>query len=881
MSTEPRATYRIQLHSGFTLDDARSLLAYYDALGISHLYCSPYLQAARGSLHGYDVVNPQRVNVELGGEEARKRLVAALKDRDMGQMLDVVPNHMAIGGDDNPWWWDVLKYGPASRYATYFDVEWDPPEARHKDEVLIPVLGDQYGRVLEAGEIRLDASGQDFLVRYYNNAYPVDPRSQGGLLREAARRSGSSQLKKLAQAYGSAVEGSQRPGRKAARQRAETISALDEQIRTLRVEEAAVEEAIQTLVQEVNADPDRLDAFLQEQNYRLAHWRITSAELGYRRFFDINTLIGLRMEDEEVFEETHRLVLRWLRSGDLDGLRIDHPDGLLDPEGYFHRLQEAAPETWVVIEKILEGDEQIPETWPVSGTTGYEFLNRLNGLFVDPRSETYLLNLYHRLTGRGETYATLVRDRKLRVMNDLLGSDLNRLVELFLQVCERHRNYRDTTRRDLRAVIMETAACLPVYRTYVRAAEGQVSADDERYLREALDAAAQHRPEIDPRLFAFFGDLMLLRVIGELESELVMRFQQFTGPVMAKGVEDTVFYNYYPLVSLNEVGGDPGHFGTSVEAFHQACELALRRQPRGLISTTTHDTKRSEDVRARISVISELPAAWAEAVERWFKINRRSRKKYPIDPNDEYLLYQTLAGAWPIEEDRVLRYMEKAAREAKTNTSWTNPNLEYENAVAGFVRAVMKSRTFRRELQAFVARIAPAGWVNSLAQTLIKLTAPGVPDIYQGAELWVYTLVDPDNRAPVDYEKRRALLSGLDDFTPEQIWERAREGLPKLWVVRQALSLRRRHPEWFDQSGGYTPLCPGTSDNLVAYQRGGAICAVPRLTARPGALGGVRLELPAGEWRNELTGDVLRGGEISAVDLFRRFPVALLARVDD
>lgn len=880
MSTEPRATYRIQLHSGFTLDDARTLLDYYDALGISHLYCSPYLQAARGSLHGYDVVDPQRVNVELGGEEARKRLVAALKAHDMGQMLDVVPNHMAIGGD-NPWWWDVLKYGPASRYATYFDVEWNPPEARHKDEVLIPVLGDQYGRVLEAGEIQLDVTGQEFLVRYYDNAYPVDPRSQGAYLHEAAQRCASPRLKKLAQAYVGTVEGAERPGRKAARQRAETITALDQRFCTLRAEEPPVDEAIQSLAHELNSDPDRMDAFLQEQNYRLAHWRITIGELGYRRFFDINTLIGLRMEDEEVFQETHRLVLRWLRSGDLDGLRIDHPDGLLDPEGYFRRIQEAAPDTWVVIEKILEGDEQLPATWPVSGTTGYEFLNRLNGLFVDPRSETFLVDLYERLTGRTDSYSTLVRQKKLQVMSDLLGSDLNRLVELFVQVCERQRNFRDYTRRDLRAVLMETAACLPVYRTYVRAAECQVSADDARYLQQALDAAAQNRPEIDPRLFAFFGDLMLLRITGELESELVLRFQQFTGPVMAKGVEDTVFYNYYPLVSLNEVGGDPGHYGVTVEAFHQANEQALLLQPRGLLSTTTHDTKRSEDVRARISVLSEMPDAWGEAVERWFKINRRTRTKFHIDPNDEYLLYQTLAGAWPIEEDRVLRYMEKAVRESKTNTSWTNPDAAYENAVAGFVRGVMKSRTFRRELQAFVVRIEPAGWVNSLAQTLIKLTAPGVPDIYQGAELWVFTLVDPDNRAPVDYEKRKALLAELEGLTPEEIWERAPEGLPKLWVVRQALSLRRRHPAWFEQGGGYTPLHLERSDNLVAFQRGDAICVVPRLAARAGALRGVRLELPAGRWNNELTGELLNGGEISAVDLFRRFPVALLARLED
>ncbi len=870
MSIEPRATYRFQFHPGFTLDDAVALIDYLDALGISHLYSSPVLQAAHGSLHGYDVVNPQQVNVELGGEEARMRLSTALQARGMGLMLDIVPNHMAIGGADNPWWWDVLKFGAASRYAGYFDLEWGPPETRHKNEVLVPVLGDQYGRVLDHGDIQVDASGPEFLVRYFDNSYPADPRTIGPVLLQAAHDCGSEELEKLANAYADEWQRRARTERSAA--------ALDARLRKLRAEDPAVHMAVCRVVDQLNHDREALDDFLTRQNYRLAYWRITSGELGYRRFFDINTLIGLRMEDEEVFVETHRLILDWLRSGQVDGLRIDHPDGLRDPKGYFERLRASAPDAWVVIEKILEAGERLPADWPVDGTTGYDFLNRANAVLVDPRGEDALLDFNRRFTGRDADYLELVRQKKLEVIGSLLGSDINWLVELFYQVCERHRNYRDTTRREVRTVLAEMAACLPVYRTYVRAAEGEVSQTDRDFTRAAAEMAKANRPEIDPRLFDFFCDMLLLKVSGELENELVMRFQQFTGPVMAKGVEDTVFYNYLPLISMNEVGGDPGHFGLSVEEFHQGNAAALQQAPRGLLASTTHDTKRSEDVRARINVLSEIPGEWTRAVERWSQILKRARRKFPIDPNDEYLLYQTLVGAWPIEEERLLRYMEKAVREAKLNTSWTIPNAEYEAAVVGFTRAALRSRTFRKEFLAFLERIQPAGWVNALAQGLVKLCAPGVPDIYQGAELWVYTLVDPDNRAPVDYGLRRRLLAELDRCTPEEIWARAPEGLPKMHVLRQALALRRRHPEWFGPGSDYRPLYPSQGDSMLAFRRGGAICVVPRLNLRAGNRKEMQLRLPPGRWRNVFTGDVLRG-EISVSDLLSRFPVALLEKI--
>jgi (1->4)-alpha-D-glucan 1-alpha-D-glucosylmutase len=880
MPTDPRATYRLQVHAGFTLNDAAALVDYLSNLGISHIYTSPLLQAVTGSNHGYDVVDPTRVNTEVGDHDALDRLTATLKAADMGHILDIVPNHMAITGADNPWWWDVLENGPSSRYATFFDVEWNPTEARQENQVLVPVLGDHYGRVLENGELQLDFDGEHFVMRYYENSYPVDPRSLRTVLAAAAEDIDSEDLAFLADAYGWLPQPTA-TDRHSAQRRYRDQAVLSRLLRRLGMEQPSVLTGIDRAVNGLNADFDALDAFLGEQNYRLSFWRITQGELGYRRFFDINTLIGLRMEDDMVYAETHHLILKWLAEGRLDGLRIDHPDGLRDPARYFQQLHDADPDAWIVIEKILEPGEDLPSAWPVAGTTGYDFLNRVNGLFVDGDAEDTFNEIYARFTGETTDYAAVVRQKKFQVMREVLGSDVARLASLFEAVCERHRRHRDYTRSQLREAILEVAANLHVYRTYVHAERDEVPERDVHHIDEAIEAAKAHRPDLSADLFDFFHDLLLLRVRGPMATELVMRFQQFTGPVMAKGVEDTTFYNYNRFVSLNEVGGNPGHFGVSVEEFHAETAKMGKAWPRAMLGSSTHDTKRSEDVRARLNVLSEIPERWAAAVERWAGQTAGYKQKDFPDRNAEYLLYQNMVGAWPIDEERMIRYMEKATREAKVYTSWTNPNPDYEETVAGFIRSIYADEIFIADLTAFVDKIKEAGWINALAQTLIKLTAPGIPDIYQGTELWDFSLVDPDNRRPVDYAQRRRWLAEVESLAPESIWERAEEGLPKLWVTRQALNLRRQHPHWFDAESSYRPLIIPNAQNVVAYSRGeGILVVVPRFTLRYGqSWDGASLEIPNGEWHNAFTGEKHHGGRVSIADLLARFPVCLLAKI--
>jgi (1->4)-alpha-D-glucan 1-alpha-D-glucosylmutase len=881
MAREIRATYRVQLHAGFGFEAAAAIADYVAALGISHLYCSPYLQAGRGSMHGYDIVNPHRLNEELGGAEAHARFCEALGGHGLGQVLDIVPNHMAITGAENPWWWDVLENGPASRYAAYFDVDWDPPESRLRSSVLLPILGDHYGCVLEAGELQLERRDASFSIRYHDHAFPVSPRTLDTLLRAAAERCRSDKLGFIADALGS-LPVSSATDWVSVRRRHRDKEVLGAQLTRLLAGRPEVAAAIDTMISEINADVDALHTLLERQNYRLAFWRAAARDLGYRRFFDINTLVALRMEDEQVFSDTHALVLRWLKEGVLDGVRIDHPDGLRDPEAYCQRLHRAAPRSWIVVEKILEPGERLRDSWPVAGTTGYDFLNRVGGLFVDPAGEPPLTELYAEFTGESVDYPALVRAKKHQTLHELLGSDVNRLTALFVAVCERHRRHRDYTRYELNEVLREVIACFPIYRTYVQAEAGQVNDDDVRYVTEAVERAKSGRPELTAALVDFLRDLLLLRVRGDLESELVMRFQQLTGPTMAKGLEDTVFYGFNRLISLNEVGGDPGYFGVSPAAFHQACLEAQQRWPQGMLATSTHDTKRSEDVRVRIHLLSEMPARWAEAVRRWAARNERYRRAGWPDRNTEYLLYQTLVGAWPLEVERALTYMEKAIREAKVHTSWTHTNADYEEAVRGFVTDALADPEFTADLAAFVAPLVHAGRVNALAQTLLKLTAPGVPDLYQGTEIWDLSLVDPDNRRPVDYNLRRRLIKEVDGATPEQMWVRVNEGLPKLWLIRQALALRRRRPELFGPKADYRPLLATgeRAGHVVAFARGGrVVTVVPRLVlGLNGEWGDTTLEVPDGAWRNILTGDGVGGSVTRMADVLARFPVALLTR---
>jgi (1->4)-alpha-D-glucan 1-alpha-D-glucosylmutase len=889
-----RSTYRVQLTPGFGFDEAAATVAYLADLGVTHLYTSPVLQAAPGSTHGYDVVDHGRVSSELGGEAGHARLRATLREVGLGHVLDVVPNHMAVGGRDNAWWWDVLENGPASVYAAYFDVDWDPPESKLRDTVLLPVLGDHYGRVLEAGELHLVREGGSFTIRYHEHAVPVAPRSLDRLMSAAAEACGNDELESVGAALGR-LPLSTATDRESVRERHRDKEVLRSRLAALLDHDAEAAAAVDGQVERINGEWDALDGLLERQNYRLAYWRTAGRELDYRRFFDINTLVGVRVEDPVVFDDTSELMLRWVADGWVDGLRIDHPDGLRDPEAYLSRLHEASGGAWTVVEKILQPGEELPPSWPVAGTTGYDFLNVVSGLFVDPAGREPLFDLYSGVTGEPTAFEDVALDKKHLVVRTILGADLNRLTGQFVQVCERNRRYRDYTRHELHEVLREVVASFPVYRTYVRPDAGVVSGSDVAFVDAAVTDATARRPDLDGELFAFLADLLLLRgraggapglpaAMGEAEAELVWRFQQVTAPVMAKGVEDTAFYTYVPLVSLNEVGGVPGSWGTPVAEFHRWAGEAQRRRPTTMLATSTHDTKRSEDVRARVHLLSEQPVEWADAVRRWTKANQGHHTDGLPDANVEYLLYQTLVGAWPLSAERAAAYMEKASKEAKSHTSWIDPDPVYDAALRSFVEGVMADQGFQADLAAFVAPLVEPGRITSLAQVLVKLTAPGVPDTYQGTELWDLSLVDPDNRRPVDYELRRRLLGELPGLHAGAIWARAEVGLPKLHVVREALHLRRRRPEAFGPDGGYEPLfaAGARAGHVVAFSRGGrSATVVPRLVlGLAGRWEGTSVSLPGGEWRNVLTGEEVAGGTVALGSLLAAFPVALLERQD-
>lgn len=880
MSRDVCATYRLQLHRDFGFRDAADIADYLARLGVSHVYTSPCLQAVPGSSHGYDVVDHGSVNRELGGDEGHRDLLGTLRAQGLGWVLDIVPNHMAITGPDNVWWWDVLENGPASRYASYFDVDWDAPQGRLRNTVLLPVLSDHYGRILEAGELRLERAGSRFTIRCGEHVFPVDPRSLGAWLGEVARDIGGDELGYLADALGS-LSAPTAADRASVRRRHRDKRVLLAALERLLADQTGVALAVDTAVTRVDARPDLLGALLDRQNYRLVFWRMAGRDLSYRRFFDINSLIGLRVEDVQVFQDSHRLVLEWLSRGDLDGVRIDHVDGLRDPADYLARLRAAAPGAWLIVEKILARHETLPSDWPVAGTTGYDFLNRVGGLFIDPDGEAPLTELYTAFTGEAAPYAAIARDKKLLILHEVLGADVARLAPLFVEVCERHPRHRDYTRHELREALQETIACLPVYRTYVRPSSGAVSKADRNVVTAAIERAKKERLDIEPALFDFLAGLLRLEHPGDAEAELVLRFQQLSPPATAKGVEDTAFYCYGRFVALNEVGGDPDHWGTTVEAFHASNLATLQARPQTMLATSTHDTKRGEDVRARLAVLTEIPELWAAAVHRWSELTARYRRAGWPDRNAEYFYYQTLVGAWPLSIERAVEVTEKAAREAKACTSWTAPNPAYEAALRAFVEGTLGDRAFMADLERFVAGVIEPGRVNSLAQTLLKLTAPGVPDIYQGTELWSLDLVDPDNRRPVDYGRRRRLLDELATLTVEEIVERMDEGLPKLWVIRQALDLRRRHGEAFGPAGVYQALhAEGPRDrHVVAFLRGERVLTVvPRLVARLGEWKDTRLTLPAASWRNVLTGDRVAGGPVLMDELLRRFPLALLER---
>ncbi len=796
-------------------------------------------------------------------------------------MLDIVPNHMAISGRRNRWWWDVLENGPSSRYASYFDIDWNTTESALHNKMLVPILGDHYGRVLARRELQIGRHDAEFIVKYFDNELPVAPRSLPCILSAAASRSGSDYLAFLSDALdllpaASATD----PASLARRHRDKAIvqGLLDNRLK----EVPHIADAVDAEIKELNRNTDRLHDFLERQNFRLAYWRTAEQDLIYRRFFDVNTLVGLRMEREQVFADTHALVLRWLREGVLDGIRVDHPDGLQDPRAYFEHLRRESPDVWILGEKILEPGEKLRPEWPIDGTTGYDYLNQAGGLLVNSANEQEFNRIYTEFTGETTDYPAMCRDKKHRVLRDLLGSDVNRLTTLFLEVCKSHRDRRDFTRQDVIRSIRELVACFPVYRTYVVPDREEITADDECYVNEAVNAAKQNRPELDPDLFDFLGQVLLLKERGPKEAEFVERFQQFTGPAMAKGVEDTVFYNYNRLISLNEVGGDPGVFGIAPEKFHAWCAETQHSHPHTMLSSSTHDTKRSEDVRARISLLSEIPGQWEAALKSWNEMNAGLKQDGAPEPNTEYLIYQTLIGTWPITQERLLAYVEKASREAKNATSWLLPNKSFEEGTKAFIEGLYKSDRFLSAFESFLQPLVEPGRVNSLTLLLLKLTSPGIPDMYQGTELWDLSLVDPDNRRPVDYCLRRRLLSELPNLTLREAWKRQDDGLPKLLVLSKVVRLRQQQPEDFGPEAAYRPMkaTGEKAEHLVSYLRGENILVLaPRLVmALGGHWGDTSISLPDGQWHSALGNSSYSGGKKQVSELLKDFPVELLVR---
>jgi (1->4)-alpha-D-glucan 1-alpha-D-glucosylmutase len=866
----------VQLNAGFRFEDAGAVSGYLAALGVTHLYCSPYFQAAPGSAHGYDVVDPTRLNDELGGAPAYSVLVGALRQAGLGQLLDIVPNHMAADAA-NPWWWDVLENGPASLYAAAFDIDWAGSAEKSAFKVLVPVLGDQYGRALEAGEIELIRAGGEITVVYQDHRFPLSPRTSDDPLAGAARRVGSRELALLAERFGN-LPSARMTDPAAVRERHDAKVALTAELAGLFESRPGLAAALDGELETISKDPDRFDVLLGRQNYRLAFWRVASEELDYRRFFNIETLVGVRVEDRAVFDETHRLILELVRDGSVGALRVDHVDGLRDPEGYLAMLAEATRGVYTAVEKILEPGESLPETWPVEGTSGYDFLIRVNNLFVDTRGEAAMSECYARFTAETGSYQEVVYRAKQQIMAESLASEVERVTTLLAETCDRARRHRDHTRKVLRDALGEVVARLEVYRTYLRARSPATNAD-RHHIGRAVLSASEHRPELDPELLRFIGSLALGEAGGEETMEFVLRFQQLSAPVMAKGVEDTAFYRYHRLISLNEVGGDPSVFGRPASAFHTDTLSMAAAWPQSMLTLTTHDTKRSADVRARLNVLSEIPDAWDRAVTRWAFRNTGHRAKDWIDANAEYLLYQTLVGAWPLDAARAAAFMAKATKEAKVHTSWERANTEYDQAVEGFTTAVLSDRDFLADVELFMSaeQIVQRGRRNALAQTALLLTCPGVADIYQGSEVWDLSLVDPDNRRPVDYVQRSQLLKQLDGASPSEAVALAEEGGAKLWLTRRLLSHRRARPDLYGNAE-YEPLFMSgpRADDALAFTRRDSVVVIPRLGG--GRWTDTSVWLPAGMWRSVLDREVFEGGRIGLDELFGSFPVAVLER---
>ncbi|MBV9662246.1 MAG: malto-oligosyltrehalose synthase [Acidimicrobiales bacterium] len=841
-----RATYRLQLRGEFGFEQAATIVPYLDTLGISDLYLSPILQAAAGSTHGYDVVDHSRLSAELGGPTGLDHLAEVARGRALGLTVDIVPNHMAIDGQANRWWWDVLENGPASPYASYFDIDWQMPEPA----VLVPVLADRYGRALERREVKVRRDGGSFLTVYGDHELPLSPRSQDDFLARAAEMVESAPLRVVAEAFG-ALPHARITDAVAVMIRHQDKEQLRDSLATLCDSEPKVASAIDQELERINQDPDELDRLLRRQNYRLAYWRVGREELDYRRFFNIETLVGLRAEEEQVFADTHELVARLVREGKVSGLRVDHVDGLRDPEGYLQRLRRLVPASYVAVEKILHPGEHLREEWPVQGTTGYDFIARVANVLVDQTGEELVSKCYANLTGESALYSEVARKAKLQIMTEELAPEMDRLARLLQGICENHRRQRDRTRREVHEALRAVLASFPLYRTYVQPDRARRE-EDVDHVRAAIQDAREAAPETDPELLEFIGELVLLDWPGQAEAEFAQTLPQVSAPVMAKGVEDTAFYRYNRLVSLNEVGGDPGVFGTPLADFHAATAESAQRAPESMLALATHDTKRSPDVRARISLLSEIAAEWEAEATSWMTMTDGHASSAGPDYNIRYLLFQTLVGAWPISRDRLLGYMEKAAKEAKVYTSWTDPDADYDYSLRKFVSDVLDDEVFVSRLEGFLhdQQIVEMGRATSLVQTTLLLTCPGIPDVYQGTETWDHSLVDPDNRRLVDFSRLESELQAGQAWEGDALSRHGPADPAKVWLTGRLLDHRRRHPQMYS-NGVYLelPVSGGAAPQLIAFSRGSVLVLAGRHLRRlAGNWGDTRVELPPGRW---------------------------------
>ncbi len=918
----PLSTYRLQFTPSFGFDSATGVLGYLSNLGISHIYASPIFKAGKGSTHGYDIVDMNIINPELGGYKDFCLLNDRVKAEGMGWIQDIVPNHMAYNSD-NDMLMDVLENGEFSEYHNFFDIDWNHPYENMRGRVIAPVLGKFYADALEDGEIRLQYSEKGFSVSYYEVCFPLKIESYHKILEHRIEEL----EQKLIERYSDYVRflgavqflKSLKGSYEEKKTRDQEIKHSKKMLWKLYTEDEAIKDFMDSNIEFINGvkgSPESfrfLDELISEQRYRLSFWKVATYEINYRRFFTINNLLSVRVEDENVFKRLHTLVFSLLEEGRIQGLRIDHIDGLFDPETYLSRLRTKTPDSYVFVEKILDLYEQLPKGWHVHGTTGYNFTNYANGIFCKKSNEKIFTKIYNRFTGKQIKYADLVHSKKQLIIGKHMAGNIDNLALFVKKLSSRYRQGLDITLYAIRRVLVEVMANFPVYRTYIN---NYTPMDIDRgYIRDAIVKAKQKNPDLIHELSYIEKFLMLEFNLDMTDDEkkdwlqFVMNFQQYTGPVMAKAVEDTVFYIYNRLISLNEVGGDPGSFGVFSEDFHEFNRNKMSAFPLEMNASSTHDSKRGEDVRARINVLSELPAEWDERIRRWSRINRRFKKANMPDTNDEYFLYQTLIGAFPFySEDsfveRIKEYMIKAVREAKVYTAWIKPDTDYEDACAGFIEKLLKiseDNLFLKDFIPFQRKIAHFGLFNSLSQLMIKMTSPGIPDFYQGSELWDLTLVDPDNRRDIDFEKRKALLEEIKEKESRDIGEvmedyfsRKEEGIIKLYVVYRCLHARKKYCEFFSD-GDYAAVETGGTyrESIISFARikekRAVLTVVPRFLTSFVNEG----EMPFGDiWKETFITipdgiatsytDIITGEEILADkmvyirDIFRCFPGSVL-----